>query len=184
MHLESCPGSSDGSRSNLGPLDVLPRDGFWTEGGALERGEPACRLSLDRRRGSHTVWRGRGRGGDRDPDAEVQRVRDHERPSDDSREADERAVERRLRELRARVKAARAALSGTPDAEELLLKDWMKGAHFYARFGITEGMFRNGVSGTEMLNDDHEDRFRGLRDDLNEPREREATILPERGDKR
>jgi len=36
---------------------------------------------------------------------------------DDSREADERVAERRLRELRGRVKAARAAISATPGAE-------------------------------------------------------------------
>jgi hypothetical protein len=64
---------------------------------------------------------------------------------DDSREADERAAQRRLRDLRGRVKAARAAISGTPGAEQVLRQDWVKAAHFYARFGITEEMFRNGV---------------------------------------
>jgi hypothetical protein len=39
---------------------------------------------------------------------------------DDSREADERAAERRLRNLRGRVKAARAAISTTLGAETML----------------------------------------------------------------
>ena len=57
---------------------------------------------------------------------------------DDSREADDRAAERRLREMRARVKAARAAISATPGAEEILRRDWVKAARFYARFVISE----------------------------------------------
>ena len=65
--------------------------------------------------------------------------------ADDSREADERAAERRLRDLRGRVKAARAVVSATPGAEEVLRRDWMKAAHFYARFAITEAQFSNGV---------------------------------------
>jgi len=58
---------------------------------------------------------------------------------------DERAAERRLRDLRGRVKAARAAISATPGAEEVLRQDWVKAARFYARFGITEGLLRLGV---------------------------------------
>jgi len=65
---------------------------------------------------------------------------------DDSREADERAAERRVHDLRGRVKASRAAISKTPGAEEVLRRDWMKAARFYARFGVTEDMFRRGVS--------------------------------------
>ena len=64
---------------------------------------------------------------------------------DDSREADERAAERRLRDLRGRVKVARATISGTHGAEEILRRDWMKAAHFYAGFGITEAQFRHGI---------------------------------------
>ncbi len=68
---------------------------------------------------------------------------------DDSREADERAAERMLRDRRGRVKAARAAISATPGAEEVLRQDWMKAVRFYVRFGITEGQFRQGIpSGT------------------------------------
>ncbi|MGA3023025.1 MAG: hypothetical protein ABSE66_09570 [Thermoplasmata archaeon] len=64
---------------------------------------------------------------------------------DDSREADERAAERRLRELRGRVKAARATISAAPGAEHVLRRDWVKAAHLYARFGITEEVLRRGV---------------------------------------
>ena len=64
---------------------------------------------------------------------------------DDSREADERAAERRLSDLRGRVKAARAAIARTPGAEEVLRRDWIKAARFYARFGVTEAQFRRGV---------------------------------------
>jgi hypothetical protein len=65
---------------------------------------------------------------------------------EDSREADERAAERRLRELRGRVKAARAAIATTPGLAETLARDWRKAARFYARFGITEAMFRHGAA--------------------------------------
>ena len=71
---------------------------------------------------------------------------------DDCREADERAAERRLRDLRGRVKAARAGISGTPGAEEILRRDWVKAAHFYAAFGITEREFRSGVPPEEGMN--------------------------------
>ena len=64
---------------------------------------------------------------------------------DDSREEDERAAERRLRDLRGRVKVARAVVSKTPGLAEILARDWRKAAGFYARFGITEKTFREGV---------------------------------------
>ena len=64
---------------------------------------------------------------------------------DDSREADERVAERRLRDLRGRVKAARALVSTTPGLGEILVRNWQKAAEFYARFGITEATYRNGV---------------------------------------
>lgn len=58
--------------------------------------------------------------------------------SDDSRVEVQRAAERRLRDLRGRVGAARADVSRTPGLEEVLASDGQKGARFYARFGITE----------------------------------------------
>jgi hypothetical protein len=64
---------------------------------------------------------------------------------DDSREAEERGVERRLRELRARVKAARAVVATTPGLAETLARHWQRAARFYAGFGITLAVFRQGV---------------------------------------
>ena len=65
--------------------------------------------------------------------------------SDDSREEDEREEERRLRDLRGRVKAAREVVATTPGLAEILRGDWKRAAKFYARYGITEGILRNGV---------------------------------------
>ncbi len=65
---------------------------------------------------------------------------------DDSREEDERAEARRVRDLRGRVNAARAVVSGTPGLADQLAADWRRAACFHARFGITEHMFRNGVA--------------------------------------
>jgi len=65
---------------------------------------------------------------------------------DDSREAYERAIERRLRDLRGRVKAARTVVSQTPGLSEALRADRTKAALFCARFGITEAMFHAGVN--------------------------------------
>jgi hypothetical protein len=64
---------------------------------------------------------------------------------DDSREADDRAAERALRDLRGRVKAARAMVAKTPRLAETLHLDGERAARFYARFGISEAMFRGGV---------------------------------------
>jgi hypothetical protein len=65
---------------------------------------------------------------------------------DDSREEDERLEARRLRDLRVRVKAARAVVSATPGLAEILCRDWQKAARFYARLGVTESEVRYGVS--------------------------------------
>jgi hypothetical protein len=65
---------------------------------------------------------------------------------DDSREADERAAERRLRDLRGRVKKARATLASSPGALEALRADWRREVGFLARFGITQAQLRHGVA--------------------------------------
>ena len=65
---------------------------------------------------------------------------------DDSREEDEQQDERRLRELRGRVKRARALVASTPGLVDTLARDWKKAAGFYARCGITEAMYRYGIS--------------------------------------
>ena len=67
---------------------------------------------------------------------------------DDSREADERAAERRLRDLRGRVKAARATVAITPNLAEIIESNSRKASRFYARFGISEVAFRNGIPAT------------------------------------
>lgn len=64
---------------------------------------------------------------------------------DDSREGDERQEALQLKNLRGRMKRARAIAACTPGLVEVLASDWKKAARFYARFGITEGEFRHGV---------------------------------------
>ena len=101
---------------------------------------------------------------------------------DDSREADERAAERRLRDLRWRVKAARAAISTTPGAEELLRQDWVKAAHFYACFGITEVLFRHGMPAeAAAATEDLCDQTRALADVREEIRATKEAIRPGNG---
>lgn len=73
--------------------------------------------------------------------------------ADDSREVDEREEEQRLREVRGRVKAARALVSTTPGLAETLRADWHKAARFYARFGITEQTLREGVKKLDLSSD-------------------------------
>ena len=60
----------------------------------------------------------------------------------------------RTRGARNRVKEARAAISGTPGAEETLRRDWAKAAHFYARFGVTQAQFRHGVQSWDNPSED------------------------------
>jgi hypothetical protein len=68
---------------------------------------------------------------------------------DDSREADELAAARRLRDVRGRVKAARASLSSAPGAADAMRTDLRREAAFYARFGITQAQFRHGAGAVE-----------------------------------
>ncbi len=65
---------------------------------------------------------------------------------DDSRDADERDAARALRDLRGRVKAARAVIASTPGLAETLASDPRRAAMFYARFGVTEEGVRKGVA--------------------------------------
>jgi len=84
---------------------------------------------------------------------------------DDSRETDEKQAERHLRDIRARVKAARAVVSATPGLAEVLQRDWQKAAHFYARFAISEGQFRDGArdaAGDETDNPPDQSRSYGM----------------------
>ena len=64
---------------------------------------------------------------------------------DDSREAEEREVERPLGDLRRRVKAARAVIARTPGLAEIIARDWRKAARIHARFGVSEQLVRQGA---------------------------------------
>lgn len=70
--------------------------------------------------------------------------------SDDCREEDERQQQRRVRELRRWVKAARTVVAATPGLMETLTSDWERAAGFYARFGIDAELFGKGVSSSMM----------------------------------
>jgi hypothetical protein len=98
---------------------------------------------------------------------------------DDSREEDERAAERHLRDLRGHVKEARALVSATPGLGEMLHRDWRRAALFYVRFGISEEMFRRGVPAEEEReSEEFVDQFRTLCDSREEIRSRkDATVV-------
>ena len=70
---------------------------------------------------------------------------------DDSRKENERREEHYLRDVRARVKLARAVVSRMPGLDAILRERPDRSARFYARFGITEGQFRLGVPGSPEL---------------------------------
>ena len=97
---------------------------------------------------------------------------------EDAREEDEHQAGAQLRDLRGRVKAARAAISANPGAEEVLARDWVKEARFYVRFGITQAQFRHGVTTVEEAGDDLFQQLRSPCDWLSEVRAREAACLP------
>lgn len=65
---------------------------------------------------------------------------------DDSRESDEKVADGQVRVLCARVKHARAIVTTTPGLSEILQSDWRRAARFFARIGVTEAMFRTGVT--------------------------------------
>ncbi len=94
---------------------------------------------------------------------------------DDDRSSDDRRAASRLRDLRGRVKAARAALSAVPGAEETLRADWKREAHFLARWGITQEQFRHGVP---ELPESEAEPLPSYADGLAEVRAREAARLP------
>lgn len=52
---------------------------------------------------------------------------------------------RRLHDLLRWVKAARAVVARKPGLAEVLAGNWQKAARFYANYGVTEGMFRQGL---------------------------------------
>lgn len=97
---------------------------------------------------------------------------------DDSREAEERGAERRLRDLRGRVKAARAVIAGTPGLTETLKSDWQRAVRFYARFRVTEGLMRHGIPAREAEVDDLAERARSPVDWMEEEMAKKRAILP------
>ena len=72
---------------------------------------------------------------------------------DDSRDADEREAERQLRDLRGRVKRARAVIAATPGLAATLASDPRRAAMFYARFGVTGELVQKGVGPTHCMYD-------------------------------
>ncbi len=54
-----------------------------------------------------------------------------------------------MREIRARVKGARGVVATRPGLADELARHGVKAARFYARFGITEAMYRRGVPSHE-----------------------------------
>ena len=100
---------------------------------------------------------------------------------DDSREAEEREMERRLRDLRGRVKAARALIAGTPELAEVLKSDWLRAARFYAKFGVTEGLVRQEVPAGEVGGEDLAEGVGSPVDAMAEARGRAEAVHPAEG---
>jgi len=154
--------SANESRESANPFPDLPaiRGSSTSPEPSRLRG-PAPRQFPSPRFGdySRTRFESRVAFGGPDEDAEDERIATPSRQfslleitsgfPDDSREADERVAARNLRELRARVKAARALVTTAPGLAETLARDWRKAARFYARFGITKALFRDGVAASE-----------------------------------
>lgn len=67
-------------------------------------------------------------------------------PPDDSQEENERPKDRRVRDLRGRVKRARAVVARAPGLAEILVIDWQEAGRFCVMREISESPFRHGVS--------------------------------------
>jgi hypothetical protein len=99
---------------------------------------------------------------------------------DDSQEAEEREADQRLRDLRGRVKAARAVIAGTPILAETLKSDWQRAIRFYARFGVTEELVKHGAPPAELRVEDLFERLDSSREWSSEVRAHSEVVLPER----
>jgi hypothetical protein len=97
---------------------------------------------------------------------------------DDSREEDEKQAGRRLRDLRARVKVARAVVSSTPGLAEILAADWKKAAFFYTRFRVSEAQLRHGIPGGETTEGEVTEPLISPNDWTVERRMRESVVFP------
>lgn len=108
--------------------------------------------------------------------------------ADDAREADERRVERYLRDLRSRVKAVRALISADPTIRQTLATNPEKAAAFYAIHGVTEAQVRHGVPDMDVRGLEWDDLVSMLRGALpgnpvsvdwqEEEAQRSVAILP------
>ena len=108
--------------------------------------------------------------------------------ADDSREVDERRVERHLRDLRSRVKAVRALISADPTIRQTLATNPEKAAAFYAIHGVTEAQVRHGVPDMDVRGLEWDDLVSVLRGSLTlgpvsvdwtgEEAQRAAAVLP------
>ena len=94
---------------------------------------------------------------------------------DDSRSSDDRRAASRLRDLRGRVKAARAALAAVPGGADAMAADWQKEAAFLAGWRITSEQFRHGVA---ELPETATEPLPSFADGPSETRAREAATLP------
>ena len=95
-----------------------------------------------------------------------------------SREADELAASRELRDLGGRVKAARAAVAKTPGAADKMRADWRKEASFLARFAISRAQFRQGAGEIEVGSRDSGEWVDPQSDELAERHARGTAELP------
>ena len=108
--------------------------------------------------------------------------------ADDAREADERRVERHLRDLRSRVKAVRALISADPTIRQTLATNPEKAAAFYAIHGVTEAQVRHGIPDMDVRGLEWDDLVSMLRGALpgnpvsvdwrEEEAQRSGAILP------
>jgi hypothetical protein len=97
---------------------------------------------------------------------------------DDSREADERGTERRLRDLRGRVEAARTVIARTPGLFEWLALGQGKAVPFCSGYGITARMLVQGVEAGDVDAHDMVDVLARVEDSLSEVRQHERAVLP------
>ena len=108
--------------------------------------------------------------------------------ADDAREADERRVERHLRDLRSRVKAVRALISADPTIQHTLATCPEKAQAFYAIHGVTEAQVKRGVPDVDVAGLEGEQLAEVLRghfpgvpsgpDWVDEEAQRAAAVLP------
>ena len=108
--------------------------------------------------------------------------------ADDDRSADERRVERHLRDLRSRVKAVRAKIAADPTIQQTLAACPEKARAFYAIHGVTEAQIKRGVPDMDVAGLEGEQLVEVLRghfpgvpsgpDWVDEEAQRVAAVLP------